>query len=120
MKTYAEENSLLKQPQQMLISSFNFSNGKPITPLLIFYLDLGLQSTKFDQYVQSTQRTVFNSFDQSVVDARRAGYENPISHMIAETMKFLENCSFGLKNYGQIKTKHDEISRRRECPKSYY
>ena len=95
MKLYAEENSLLKQPQQILMSSFNFSNVKPITPLLNFYLDHGLQSTKFHRYVQCTQRTVFNSFDQSVVDAGRAGDENPISHVIAETMQLLENCSYG-------------------------
>ena len=95
MKTYAEENSLLKQPQQMLISSFNFSNGKPITPLLNFYLDLGLKSTKFHRYVQCTRRTVLNSFDQSVVDARRTGDKNPISNVVAETMKLLEKSSYG-------------------------
>ena len=46
MKTYAEKNDLLKQPQRMLISSFKLTNGTLITPLFNFYLDLGLQCTK--------------------------------------------------------------------------
>ena len=46
MKNYAEENDLLKNPQQMLISSFKLENGTIITPLLNFYLSLGLQCTK--------------------------------------------------------------------------
>ena len=36
-------------------------------------------------------RKVFNSFVQSVVDARRAGDENPLSGVVAKTMKFLGN-----------------------------
>ena len=42
LKTYAEENELLKQPQILLISSFNLTNGTLITPLFNFHLDLGL------------------------------------------------------------------------------
>ena len=71
MKTYAEENDLLKQPQRMLISSFKLNNGTLITPLFNSYLDLGLQCTKNHRFVQYTSRKVFNSFVQSVVDARR-------------------------------------------------
>ena len=85
MKTYAEENNLLKQPQRMLISSFKLTNGTLITPLFNFYLDLG----------QYTTRKVFNSFVQSVVDARQAGDENPLSVVVAETVKLLGNSSYG-------------------------
>ena len=42
MKDYAEKEGLLSQPRKMLISSFFFENGALITPLLLFYLDLGL------------------------------------------------------------------------------
>ena len=73
MKTFKEENDLLKQPQIMLISSFKLTNGNLITPLFNFYLDLGLQCTKIHRFVQYTPNKVFNSFVQSVVDARRAG-----------------------------------------------
>ena len=54
MKTYAEENDLLKQPQRMLISSFKLTNGTLIIPVFNFYLDLGLQSTKTYRFVQYT------------------------------------------------------------------
>ena len=84
MKTYAEENDLLKQPQGMLISGFKLNNGTLITSLFSFYLDLGLQCTKTHRFVQYTPYEVFNSFVQSVVDARRAGDENPLSGVVAE------------------------------------
>ena len=84
MKTYAEENDLLKQPQRMLISGFKLNNGTLITSLFRFYLDLGLQCTKIHRFVQYTPYEVFNSFVQSVVDARRAGDENPLSGVVAE------------------------------------
>ena len=95
MKTYAEENDLLKQSQRMLISSFKLTNGTLITPFFNFYLDLGLQCTKIHRFVQYTPHKVFNSFIQSVVDARRAGDENPLSGVVAETMKLLGNSSYG-------------------------
>ena len=95
MKTYAEENELLKQPQRMLISSFKLTNGTLITPLFNFYLDLGLHCAKNYRFVQYTPHKVFNSFVQSVVDARRAGDENPLSGVVAETMKLLGNSSYG-------------------------
>ena len=46
MMDYAIDNDLLKQPQLMLISSFKLENGTIITPLLNFYLNLGLKCTK--------------------------------------------------------------------------
>ena len=93
MLTYAEENDLLKQRQRMLISSFMLTNGTLIRPLFNFYLDLGLQCTKIHRFVQYTPRKVFNGFVQSVVDARLAGDENPLSGVVAETMKLLGNSS---------------------------
>ena len=63
MKTYAEENDLLKQSQRMLISSFKLTNGTLIRPLFNFYLDLGLQCTKIHRFVQYTPHKVFNSFN---------------------------------------------------------
>ena len=95
MKTYAEVNVLLKQPQRILISSFNLNNGTLITPVFNFYLDLGIHCTKIHRFVQYTQRKVFNSFVQSVVDARRAGDGNPLSGVVAKTMILLRNSSYG-------------------------
>ena len=95
MKEFAIENNLLKQPQQMLISSFKFENGTINTPLPNFYLSLGLKCTKIYRFVQYTHKKGFNSFVQSVVDARRAEDENPDYSVVAETMKLLGNSSYG-------------------------
>ena len=95
MKNYAIENEMLKHPQRMLISSFKLENGTVITPLFNFYMELGLQCTKNYRFVHYSPRKCFNNFVQSVVDARREGDENPLSGVVAETMKLLGNSSYG-------------------------
>ena len=42
IKNYAEEERLLSQTRILLISSFSLQNGTLITPLLLFYIQLGL------------------------------------------------------------------------------
>ena len=88
MRDYAVENTLLKQPQRMLVSSFNLENGTFITPLLNFYIRLRLKCTRIYLFVQDTPRKSFKTFVQSVVDARRGGDENP------DPMKLLDNGSY--------------------------
>ena len=95
VRNYAIDNDLLKQPQRMLISSFKLENGTDITPLLNFYLNLGLKCTKIYCFVQYTPKKCFNKFVQLVVDARRVGDENPESSVVAETKKSLGNSSYG-------------------------
>ena len=95
MLEYAEKNALLLKPQRMLISSFKLNNGILITPLLKFYLKLGLRCTKIHRFVEYTPQKCFNGFVQSVVDARREGDEIPDSSVVAETIKLLGNSSYG-------------------------
>ena len=95
MKTYAEEKGILSQPRKMLISSFTLQNGTLIAPLLLFYLQFGLVCTKIHRFVEYTPKKCFNSFVQSAVDAGRKSDENPISFVVAETMKLLANSSYG-------------------------
>ena len=95
MKEYAEKERIMSQPRRMLISSFHLKNGTIITPLLLYYLHLGLECTKIYQFIQYTPKKCFNSFLQSAVYARRQGDENPNSRVVAETMKFLANSSHG-------------------------
>ena len=101
MKNYAEEENFLSQPRKMLISSFTLQNGTLITPLLLFYLQLGLVCTKLHRFVEYTPKKCFNSFVQSAGDARRQGDENPISSVVAETMKLLSNSSYGYQIMGR-------------------
>ena len=95
MKTYAEEEGIMSQPRKMLISNFTLQNGTLITPLLLFYLQLGLVVTKIHRFVEYTPKKCFNSFVQAAVDARRKCDENPNSSVVAETMKLLANSSYG-------------------------
>ena len=95
MQNYAIENDLLKHPHRMLISSFIMDIGSIITTLFNFYMELGLQCTKIYRIVQYLPRKCFNEFVQSVVDARREGDENPLSGVVAETMKLLGISSYG-------------------------
>ena len=95
MKKYAEENKLLSQPRRMLISSFILINGTIITPLLIFYWDLGVECDRICRLVQYTPMKCFISFIQSAVDARRKGDKDPHSSVVAEFMKLLANSSYG-------------------------
>ena len=95
MKEYAEKEGLMPQPKRMLISSFQLKNGTIITPLLIYYLHLGLECTKNQKFVQYTLEKCFNSVVQSAVNARRERDENLNSSVVAETMKFSANSSYG-------------------------
>ena len=95
MKSYAEEERLLSQPRKMFVSSFTLQNGTLITPLLLFYPQLGLVCTKIHLVVEYTPKKCFNSFVQEAVDVRRKSEENPTSSVIAETMKLLANRSYG-------------------------
>ena len=108
MKNYAEEERLLSQPRKMLISSFILQNGTLITPLLLFFLHLGLVYTKIHRLVEYTSKKCFNSFVQSAVDARRQGDENPNSSVVAETMKLLANSSYG---YQIIETSRQTVTK---------
>ena len=95
MQDYAEKEGLLCHPRKMLISSGFLENGTLITLLLLFYLELGLVCKKIHRFVEYTPVKCFNNFVQSAVIARREGDENPNSSVVAETMKFLANSSYG-------------------------
>ena len=100
MRNYAEEERLMSQPRKILITSFTKQNGTLITPLLLFYLKLGLVCTTIHRFVEYTPKKRFNILMQSAVDAKKQGDENPNSGVVAETMKLLANSSYGyqLKN----------------------
>ena len=95
MKEYAETEGIMSQPRRMFIPSFHLKNGTIITPLLLYYLHLGLECTKIHQFVQYTHKKCFNRFVQFAVNARRQGDENPNSSVVAPTMKFFANSSYG-------------------------
>ena len=96
-----QKKRIMSQPRRMLISSFRLNIETIITPLLIFYLHLGLECTKIHRFVQYTPKNCFNSFVQYAVKARRQGDENPNSSLVAETMKLLAHSSYGYQIMGR-------------------
>ena len=94
MKEYAEEEGIMPQLRRMLISSFILTIGTFITPLLLFYLKLGLVCKKIHRFVQYAPRKCFSNFVQSAVVARRQRDENANSSVVAETMKVLAKSSY--------------------------
>ena len=95
MKEYAEKEGIMPQTRRMLISSFFLTNGTIITPLLLFYSQLGLFCKKIHRFVQYSPRKCFDIFVQSAVDARRQGDEKPNCNVAAETLRLLSNSSYG-------------------------
>ena len=95
MKEHSEKEGSMPQPRRMLISSFILTNGTIITPLLFFYLKLGLVCKKTHRFIQYTPRKCFDNFVQTAVDARRQRDEKSNSSVVSETMKLLTNSSYG-------------------------
>ena len=93
-KQYAEKENIMVQPKRMPITSFILTNGTIKTPLLWFYLKLGLVCKENHRFGQHTPRECFSNFVPSAVDARRQRDEIPNSSVVAETMKLLANTSY--------------------------
>ena len=95
LKTYADEKGIMSQARKMLISSFIVKNRTLITPLLLFYLQLGLFVSKLHRFVEYTPKKSFDSFVHSAKDTRRKSGKNPDFFVVAEAMKLLSNSSYG-------------------------
>ena len=95
LKDFAHEHNLLKKLRRMLMSSFYRQRGPVITPLLQFYLEKGLVLNQVYWFIQYTAGKCFESFVNSVVEARREGDKNTSSSVVAGTMKLIGNSSYG-------------------------
>ena len=95
MQASSEKKGLLSQPRPMLVSSLELLNGAIFTPLLFFYLELGLVCTKIYRSVEYILVKCLNNIVQSNVKAGRQSDENPNSSVVPETMKLLANSSYG-------------------------
>ena len=87
------KEELITQPRRKLNFSFQLTVGTIITPLLLFYLELGLVCTKIDSFVEYNPVKCFD-FMQFAVNARRQREVNPNSSDVAETMKLLANSLY--------------------------
>ncbi|XP_076815041.1 uncharacterized protein LOC143461131 isoform X2 [Clavelina lepadiformis] len=71
MKTYAEQNGMLKQPRR-------------------WYLEKGVEVTRIYEMVQYTPNTCFKTFADTVTDHRRNG-----EGILPAVFKLMGNCSYG-------------------------
>jgi hypothetical protein len=65
------------------------------TPLLKWYLEHGLEITKFYQAITYTPKQCFKGIADDIANARRAGDVDEDMAIIAETMKLIGNALYG-------------------------
>ena len=96
MRRYCEENGKLKKPARLLISSHKADRVLLITPLLKYYLELGLRVTKIHYTVHfPDHKPCFQKFADKVCQARRQGDKDPDSEVLANTFKLVGNSAYG-------------------------
>ena len=97
MQEYAEKEGSMSQLRRLLISGFDLTNSTINTPLLQFYLELGLECRRFYRFAEHTPAKGFNDFLQSAVNARRQGIENPNSSVVAEIRICLQTLCMAIE-----------------------
>ena len=95
MRTYAEENDVMKQPRRSLIGSMFGEKILLATPLLKWYLEHGLEVTRVYEVLEYTPNPCFKPFGDAVSDARRAGDVDPSKVIITDTSKLAGNSGYG-------------------------
>ena len=108
MRHYCEKTNKLRKPTRLLISSHKADQILLITPLLKYYLKLGLQVSKIHFVVHfPNHRPCFRDFTDKVCDERRKGDKDPDSDILANTFKLVGNSTYGKVTMN--KTKQTEI-----------
>ena len=95
MKSYCEQNNLLKTPRQMLISSYRVDCMLFITPLLRWYISHGLVITKVHLVIEWEGRQCFQDWMGEAADARRSAQRDPSKAMMGESAKLPANSAYG-------------------------
>ena len=78
---------MYKAGQKNMFSGFGLKNGIVITPLLLFYLELGLICTKNYRFVRYALSKCLNIYVQSHIGGKRTKIQVPM------LMRKLGNCS---------------------------
>lgn len=89
MQEYINKSNQSFTERRYLIGSMFATKQLFITPLLQYYLKLGLKITKVYQVVEFAPKECFVEFADSVSDDRRAGDGNPELKVIADTSKLI-------------------------------
>ncbi len=103
MRQYAEEMNIMKKPRRSLIGSMFGVKVLLATPLLVWYLEHGLEVTRVYEVIQYKANPCFEEFGNRVSQARRDGDSDPDKAIIADTMKLLGNSAYGKTVTDQLK-----------------
>ncbi|XP_063687079.1 uncharacterized protein LOC134820563 [Bolinopsis microptera] len=83
------------KPTRYLIGSMFAEKILIITPLLIWYVQHGLEVTDIHQVIEFAPSRCFKSFADNVSEDRRAGDQDPALRVVAETSKLIGNSFYG-------------------------
>lgn len=108
MKTYAENEGLMKKPRRSLIGSMFGKKILLATPLIQWYLSHGLVIERI-RGDSVSQNNCFRGFGEAVSDARRAGDIDTSNAILADTMKLLGNSAHGKTVTNQEKHRNVKI-----------
>ena len=95
MKTFCENEGLLKTPRRVLISSNHAEEILLATPLLRWYLSQGLEVTRLHLVVEWRQQRCFESMTSEVADLRRSADKDPSKAVMGSSAKLLSNSVYG-------------------------
>jgi hypothetical protein len=95
MSDYCAQNDIPVKKSRKLIGSMKGDKILLYTPLLKWYLEHGLEITKFYQAITYTPKKCFTRIVEEVSNARRAGDVDEDMAIIAETMKLVGNSLYG-------------------------
>jgi hypothetical protein len=95
MTDYCEQNAIPVKKSRKLIGSMKGDKILLYTPLLKWYLEHGLEITKFYQAITYTPKQCFKGIADDIANARRAGDVDEDMAIIAETMKLIGNALYG-------------------------
>jgi hypothetical protein len=95
MFEYCQNNKIPVKKSRKLIGSMKGDKILLYTPLLKWYLEHGLEITKFYQAITYTPNTCFSGIADDIANARRAGDVDEDQAIIAETMKLIGNALYG-------------------------
>ena len=96
MRDYCEKFNVLKHPSKLLISSYFAEKIVLITPLLKYYLELGLEVTHIHLVVEyESPESCFSEFATKVSDARRLGDQSEDNDIVAQCFKLVGNSAYG-------------------------
>ena len=87
MQSFVESSGQTFTERRYLIGSMFGEKQLFITPLLQFYLKIGLVVTEIHEVIEFSPKTCFNSFAEQVTDDRRAGDRDPALKVRGDTSK---------------------------------